>query len=82
MAAATHLTAPTRDVEAGGIRFAYRRFGTPLLFQHFMGNLDTFDPAITDALAEGREVILFDNAGVRSEYRYRRGHRCGDGSRC
>ncbi|HEY4702113.1 MAG TPA: alpha/beta hydrolase, partial [Streptosporangiaceae bacterium] len=54
---------------AGGIRFAYRRFGTPaatpLVFtQHFMGNLDNFDPAITDALAPGREVILFDNAGV------------------
>ena len=63
------ITAPTQFLEAGGIRFAYRRFGTPaatpLVFtQHFMGNLDNFDPAITDALAPGREVILFDNAGV------------------
>src|SRR6478672_12202819 len=62
-------TAPTRFVEADGIRFAYRRFGTPIgtpivLLQHFMGNLDNYDPAITDALAEGREVILTDNAGV------------------
>ena len=32
--------------------------------QHFMGNLDNYDPAITDALATGREVILTDNAGV------------------
>ena len=37
----THDTAPTRYVEAGGTRFAYRRFGSsgrpPLLFfQHFM----------------------------------------------
>ena len=31
-----------------------------------MGNLDNFDPAISDALAVGREVILFDNAGVAS----------------
>src|SRR6478672_13441255 len=61
--------APTRFVEAGGTRFAYRRFGNPIgtpmvLLQHFMGNLDTYDPAITNALAAGREVILTDNAGV------------------
>ncbi len=31
-----------------------------------MGNLDNFDPAVTDGLAGGREVILFDNAGVGS----------------
>jgi pimeloyl-ACP methyl ester carboxylesterase len=65
----THNTAPTRFVEANGIRFAYRRFGNPtgtpiVLLQHFMGNLDNYDPAITDALAIGREVILTDNAGV------------------
>jgi pimeloyl-ACP methyl ester carboxylesterase len=29
-----------------------------------MGNLDNFDPAISDALATGREIVLFDNAGV------------------
>ena len=29
-----------------------------------MGNLDNFDPAISDALAPEREIILFDNAGV------------------
>ena len=62
-------TAPTRFVDADGTRFAYRRFGNPLgtpmvLLQHFMGNLDSYDPAITDALAMGREVILTDNAGV------------------
>jgi pimeloyl-ACP methyl ester carboxylesterase len=62
-------TAPTRFVEADANRFAYRRFGTPIgtpmvLLQHFMGNLDNYDPAITDALAMGREVILTDNAGV------------------
>jgi pimeloyl-ACP methyl ester carboxylesterase len=64
-----HNTAPTRFVEADGTRFAYRRFGNPggtpiVLLQHFMGNLDNYDPAITDALATGREVILTDNAGV------------------
>jgi pimeloyl-ACP methyl ester carboxylesterase len=64
-----HNTAPTQFVEANGTRFAYRRFGSPgltpiVLLQHFMGNLDNYDPAITDALATGREVILTDNAGV------------------
>jgi len=35
--------------------------GEPIvLLQHFMGNLDNYDPAITDALAMGREVILTD----------------------
>ena len=64
-----HNTAPTRFVEADGIRFAYRRFGNPVgmpivLLQHFMGNLDNYDPAITDSLASRREVVLTDNAGV------------------
>lgn len=65
----THNTAPTQHIDANGITFAYRRFGkkeeVPLVFnQHFAGNLDSWDPAVTDGLAEGREVILFDNAGV------------------
>jgi pimeloyl-ACP methyl ester carboxylesterase len=61
--------APTRYVEGGGIRFAYRRLGrstgTPLvLLQHFSGNIDAWDPAVVNALAAGRPVIAFDNAGV------------------
>jgi pimeloyl-ACP methyl ester carboxylesterase len=51
------------------VRFAYRRFGvsgaTPLvLLQHFRGNLDNWDPALTDALAREREVMLVDYPGV------------------
>ena len=65
----THNTAPTQYIEANGIRFAYRRFGkaggVPLILnQHYTGTLDHWDPAVTDGLAQGREVILFDNAGV------------------
>lgn len=65
----THNTAPTQYIEANGIRFAYRRFGktggVPLVFnQHYTGTLDHWDPAVTDGLAQGREIILFDNAGV------------------
>jgi pimeloyl-ACP methyl ester carboxylesterase len=67
----THQTAPTRFVEANGIRFAYRRFGKPdslplVLNQHFTGTMDHWDPAVTDGLARDREVILFNNAGVSS----------------
>jgi pimeloyl-ACP methyl ester carboxylesterase len=67
----THDTARTHYAEGGGIRFAYRRFGIPgrpplVFFQHFMGTLDDHDPALSDAFAADREVILFDNAGVAS----------------
>ena len=63
-------SAPTQFLEVkGGERYAFRRFGNGpelplLLLQHFTGTLDNWDPALTDALAEGRELILFDNAGV------------------
>jgi len=35
-----------------------------LCLQHFTGNPDNWDPAVTDPLASGREVILFGNAGI------------------
>jgi len=64
-------TAPTLYVEANGINFAYRRFGAsseiPLIFfQHFIGNIDDWDPAITNEIAKKRTVILFNNVGVAS----------------
>jgi hypothetical protein len=31
---------------------------------HFTGTLDNWDPAVTDPLATGREVILFESAGL------------------
>jgi len=59
---------------ANGIDYAYRDTGArdgqgdggvPLvLLQHFRGNLDNWDPALIDALATGRRVLTFDNAGV------------------
>jgi pimeloyl-ACP methyl ester carboxylesterase len=65
----SNTTAPTRFLEVSNETYAYRRFGSgsglPLLFlQHFAGTLDNWDPAITDQLASGREVILFDSAGL------------------
>jgi pimeloyl-ACP methyl ester carboxylesterase len=67
----THKTAETRFATAAGLDFAYRRFGRsaglPLvMLQHFRGNLDNWDPALTDALAAEREVILVDYPGVGS----------------
>ena len=65
----THETVPTKFLEVDGIRYAYRRFGkagtTPHLFlEYFNSNMDGWDPAVTNAVARDREVILFDNAGV------------------
>lgn len=67
----THQTAPTRFINASGTKLAYRRFGNPggvplVFFQHFVGNMDNWDPAVIDGFARNREVILFDNAGVAS----------------
>jgi len=68
-ATASNITAPTQFLDVNGATYAYRRFGQgpglPLLcLQHFTGTLDNWDPGVTDPLASGREVILFDNAGV------------------
>ena len=59
----------TQAVDAGDVRFAYRRFGAtganPLvMLQHFRGNLDNWDPALTVALAGERELVLVDYPGV------------------
>jgi pimeloyl-ACP methyl ester carboxylesterase len=56
---------------ANGVDYAYRDAveggddAVPLvLLQHFRGNLDSWDPALVDALALTRRVVAFDNAGV------------------
>ena len=59
----THEITPTQFAEAGGIQFAYRRFGrrggTPLLLLgYFTANLDRWDPKVTNGFAAEREVIL------------------------
>ncbi len=66
---ASNINAPTQFIQSNGHTYAYRRFGSAsgrplLLLQHFTGTLDNWDPAVTDPLASGREVILFENAGV------------------
>ena len=69
----THETTPTQFAEAGGIRFAYRRFGrrggTPLLLLgYFTANLDRWDPKVTNGFAAVREVILVDYPGIGGSF--------------
>jgi pimeloyl-ACP methyl ester carboxylesterase len=65
------LTAENLSLKVGDVSFVYRRFGNEetaspalVMLQHFRGNLDNWDPALVDRLAQDREVILLDNRGV------------------
>ena len=61
--------APTQFIKTKLETYAYRRFGAgsapPIVcLQHFTGTLDNWDPAVADRLAQDREVILFESAGL------------------
>src|ERR1700732_5566453 len=67
----SQLTAENLSLEIGDVSFVYRRFGNEqtaapalVMLQHFRGNLDNWDPALVDRLAQDREVILVNNRGV------------------
>ena len=69
MSSCSHATAPTESIDVDGARIAFRRFGaergTPLLFlNHYRAGMDHWDPLVTDGLAQGRKVILYDYRGV------------------
>lgn len=69
MTSYSHATAPTKFVEVEGARIAYRSFGvdkgTPIvLLNHYRAGMDHWDPLVTDGLAQGRRVILYDYRGV------------------
>jgi pimeloyl-ACP methyl ester carboxylesterase len=60
---------PTKTIDTGGARFAYRELGpdggTPVVFlNHLAGVLDNWDPRVVDGIAASRRVITFDNQGV------------------
>lgn len=60
---------PTRSVDVGGVKFAYRELGVetgvPVVFlHHFTAVLDDWDPRVIDGIAAHRRVIAFDNRGV------------------
>ncbi len=69
-AKAAFVDSATQTIDlATGETVAFRRLGPigsrPLvLLQHFRGNLDNWDPALIDALAKTRDVVVFDNVGV------------------
>jgi pimeloyl-ACP methyl ester carboxylesterase len=59
--------APTRYVEVGGTRIAYRALGSgpPLvLLTRFRGTLDTWDPLFLEQLSRTHRVITLDYPGV------------------
>jgi pimeloyl-ACP methyl ester carboxylesterase len=65
----TYKDAPTKTVDIGGARFAYRQLGpdsgTPVVFlNHLAGVLDNWDPRVVDGIAARHQVITFDNRGV------------------
>ncbi|MFC4258023.1 alpha/beta fold hydrolase [Marinobacter lacisalsi] len=63
-------TAKTRWVDIDGANIAFRVLGQtgnkpPLVLCHrFRATMDEWDPALLDLLAEHRQVIVFDSAGV------------------
>src|SRR5204862_1947831 len=65
----TYKDAPTKTVDVGGARFAYRQLGTdtgvPVIFLHHLAAvLDNWDPRIIDGIAARHRVIAFDNRGI------------------
>jgi pimeloyl-ACP methyl ester carboxylesterase len=65
----TYKDTPTKTIDTGGARFAYRELGpdsgTPVVFlNHLAGVLDNWDPRVVDGIAASRRVITFDNQGV------------------
>lgn len=65
----TYQDAPTKTIDIGGAKFAYRELGpdtnTPVIFlNHLAAVLDNWDPRVVDGLAARHHVITFDNQGV------------------
>jgi pimeloyl-ACP methyl ester carboxylesterase len=65
----TYQDTPTKTVDIGGARFAYRQLGpdsgTPVIFlNHLAAVLDNWDPRVIDGIAARHRVITFDNRGV------------------
>lgn len=65
----SYRDAPTRSLSAAGVNFAYRELGptggVPVVFLvHLAANLDNWDPAIIDPIAQQHHVITVDYRGV------------------
>ncbi|MHA3789706.1 alpha/beta fold hydrolase [Flavobacterium hauense] len=63
------VNSTTQFIEEKGKKLAYRSIGKGeaiILSNRFRGNLDDWDPAFLDALAENYQVITFDYSGLAS----------------
>ena len=65
----SYRDAPTRSLGAAGVNFAYRELGpaseVPVVFLvHLAANLDNWDPAVIDPIAQHHHVIAVDYRGV------------------
>jgi pimeloyl-ACP methyl ester carboxylesterase len=65
----TYKDTPTKTVDLGGARFAYRQLGAdtglPVIFLNHLGAvLDNWDPRVVDGIAARHRVITFDNRGI------------------
>jgi pimeloyl-ACP methyl ester carboxylesterase len=65
----TWKDAPTKFVDVGGTKLAYRELGpntgVPVIFlNHLAAELDRWDPRVVDGIAAKRRVIVFDNRGI------------------
>lgn len=65
----TPQTTETKFTTVDGLKIAYRRYGKPssfplLYINHLRGSMDTLDPRLFGALAENREVIVYDSFGI------------------
>ncbi len=65
----THKYVPTRTIDVGGAKFAYRQLGVdtgmPVIFLTHLGAvLDNWDPRVVDGIATRHRVITFDNRGI------------------
>ncbi|WP_431233079.1 alpha/beta fold hydrolase [Mycolicibacterium psychrotolerans] len=65
----SYRDAPTRSINAAGVKFAYRELGpkseVPVVFLvHLAANLDNWDPAVIDPIAQHHHVITVDYRGV------------------
>ena len=65
----SYQDAPTRTIDASGVRFAYRELGpatgVPVIFlTHLAAVLDNWDPRVVDGIAAKHQVITFANRGI------------------
>src|SRR5213078_355948 len=74
----TWRNAPTKRIDVGGTKFAYRQLGpnagVPVIFlNHLAAELDRWDPRVVDGIATRRCVIVFNNRVVGHHDRFSHG---------